>query len=174
MNEREIYWIKYYDTYYKNNRGYNMTYGGEYETHREKAIIGVSPYGEEYHFKSASEAERVLTSIYNDSFNHSHISNVCNGKCKSHKGWTFYFSDEEGKKIVPQYEGNRGRMNRPVIAIKIDTLEKIVYPSAAQASRDLEIGKTSISRCLRGLKPQADGYKFVYYEREEENGIKNC
>lgn len=53
-------------------------------------------------------------------------------------------------------------------------LEKIVYPSAAQASRDLEIGKPSISRCLRGLKPQADGYKFVYYEREEENGIKNC
>ena len=151
-----------------------MTYGGEYETHREKAVIGVSPYGEEYNFKSAAEAERVLSSIYNDSFSHSHISHVCNGKRKSHKGWTFYFSDEEGKKNIPQYEGNRGKMNRPVIAIKMDTLEKTVYPSAAQASRELGIDKTSISKCLRKLKPQAGGYEFIYYEREEENGIKNC
>lgn len=36
------------------------------------------------------------------------------------------------------------------------------------------VDKTSISKCLRGLKPQANGYKFVYYEREEENGIKDC
>ena len=70
--------------------------------------------------------------------------------------------------------GRGGRRNRPIISIKMDTLEEKIYPSAAQASRDLEIDKTSISKCLRGLKPQAGGYKFVYYEREEENGIKDC
>lgn len=174
LNEREIYWIKYYDSYYKNNKGYNMTYGGEYETHREKAIIGVSPYEEEYIFKSAAEAERVLSSMYNDIFSHTHISQVCNGKRKSHKGWSFYFSDENGEKIIPQYEGQRGRKNKPIISIKIDTLEQKTYPSAAEASRQLGVDKSSISKCLRGLKPQANGYKFVYYEREEENGIKDC
>lgn len=45
---------------------------------------------------------------------------------------------------------------------------------AAEASRQLGVDKSSISKCLRGLKPQANGYKFVYYEREEENGIKDC
>lgn len=29
LNERERYWIKYYDSYIKNNKGYNCTYGGE-------------------------------------------------------------------------------------------------------------------------------------------------
>lgn len=151
-----------------------MTYGGEYETHREKAIIGVSPYEEEYIFKSAAEAERVLSSMYNDTFSHTHISQVCNGKRKSHKGWSFYFSDENGEKIIPQYEGQRGRKNKPIISIKIDTLEQKTYPSAAEASRQLGVDKSSISKCLRGIKPQANGYKFVYYEREEENGIKDC
>lgn len=28
LDSREIYWIKYYDTYYLNNNGYNMTEGG--------------------------------------------------------------------------------------------------------------------------------------------------
>jgi predicted transcriptional regulator with HTH domain len=53
-------------------------------------------------------------------------------------------------------------------------LEQKTYPSAAEASRQLGVDKSSISKCLRGLKPQANGYKFVYYEREEENGIKDC
>lgn len=151
-----------------------MTYGGEYETHREKAVIGVSPYGDEYIFKSATEAERVLSSMYNDIFSHTHISQVCNGKRKSHKGWSFYFSDENGEKIIPQYEGQRGRKNKPIISIKIDTLEQKIYPSAAEASRQLDIDKTSISKCLRGIKPQANGYKFIYYEREGENATKDC
>lgn len=53
-------------------------------------------------------------------------------------------------------------------------MEQKTYPSAAEASRQLGVDKSSISKCLRGIKPQANGYKFVYYEREEENGIKDC
>lgn len=29
LDERERYWIKYYDSFIKNNKGYNCTYGGE-------------------------------------------------------------------------------------------------------------------------------------------------
>ena len=29
LNEKEQYWIKYYNSYIKNNKGYNCTYGGE-------------------------------------------------------------------------------------------------------------------------------------------------
>lgn len=29
IDYREIYYIQYFDTYYKNNKGYNMTYGGQ-------------------------------------------------------------------------------------------------------------------------------------------------
>lgn len=173
LNEREIYWIKYYNTYYKNGNGYNMTYGGEFETHREKAIIGISPLGEEYHFKSATEAERVLSSLYSDNFSHTHIGSVCSGNRKSHKGWIFYYSNESGEKIIPEYKGSRSRMNRPVVSINIATLEEKIHLSAAQASKDLGVDKSSISKCLRGLKPQAGGYKFVYYERKEDNAVSN-
>lgn len=32
LNEREKYWIKYYDTYYTHDKGYNLSYGGEGNT----------------------------------------------------------------------------------------------------------------------------------------------
>ena len=79
MNDVEIYWIKYYDTYVN---GYNSTLGGESGkvTHCRKFRL-MSPDGEIYESENVSKfcREHCLLS--------SEISSVLNGRCKSHKGW---------------------------------------------------------------------------------------
>lgn len=36
IDEREIYWIKYFDSYYTSGKGYNMTKGGKWSTSAQK------------------------------------------------------------------------------------------------------------------------------------------
>lgn len=51
-----------------------------------------------------------------------------------------------------------------VEVIKCDKKGNIVctYPSIAEASRDTGILQTHISRCARGKRPSAGGYKWKY------------
>ncbi|MEY4332404.1 MAG: hypothetical protein RLZZ196_1142 [Bacteroidota bacterium] len=79
LNEREFYWIEYYDTY---NNGYNSTHGGDggYVTHcREYKLM--SPWGEIIEGSNIMELSRKYQ------LNSSEICNVLNKKIKSHKGW---------------------------------------------------------------------------------------
>ena len=48
--------------------------------------------------------------------------------------------------------------------IKLDREENIIctYPSIADASRDTGILQTHISRCARGKRPSAGGFKWKY------------
>ena len=171
LNEREIYWIKKFDTFYKNEKGYNMTIGGSQVSDKRKAIIAISPLQEEYLFPSITDAETTLSHLFNKNF--SHISCVCSGARKSHHGWVFYYLDENGDRIIPNYSGDRPRKNRTVVATNLKTQEQTIFSSAADASRKLNIGKTNISKCLRGIWTNTKGYKFEYLEERKSNNENN-
>jgi len=79
LDDKEFYWIRYYNTYYD---GYNSTHGGDggYVTHCRKYKL-MSPWREIF------EGENVMKFCREQNLNHCEIISVLNKKIKSHKGW---------------------------------------------------------------------------------------
>jgi group I intron endonuclease len=79
LDDIEIYWIKYYDTYIN---GYNSTLGGKSGkvTHCRKFSL-MSPSGEIYELENISKFCREYNLIPSE------ISSVLSGRCKSHREW---------------------------------------------------------------------------------------
>lgn len=79
LDEREFYWIDYYNTY---SNGYNSTHGGDggYVTHCKKYRL-MSPSGKIY------EGENIDKFCRERNLSSSEISSVLTGRVKSHKGW---------------------------------------------------------------------------------------
>lgn len=57
----------------------------------------------------------------------------------------------------------RGRAARPLIATVIETGERELYRSGAEASRILGIDRANIVRCAQGKQYQTGGRKWEYY-----------
>lgn len=79
LNDREIYWIDYYDTYYS---GYNSTFGGDggFVTHCNKYRL-ISPWGELF------EGENISKFAREQNLDRRDVSSIVNGYVKSYKGW---------------------------------------------------------------------------------------
>lgn len=92
LNEREQYWINYYDSY---NNGYNMTIGGDTSTnHKEKKVKQYDINGKFIaEYNSIREASRVTN------IDHSLIMRCCKRKMK-HAG-EFLWSYSENEPIIP-------------------------------------------------------------------------
>lgn len=90
LDEREIYWINYFDSL---KNGYNSTIGGEGGINPDtyKSFIIMSPSGEIVSGKNSKEfcIENNLTE--------SSFSQVLTGKLKSHKGWKLPETKVTGK-----------------------------------------------------------------------------
>lgn len=54
----------------------------------------------------------------------------------------------------------------PIIKCDLEGNEICTYPSIAEAYRDTGVQQTHISRCARGKRPTAGGYKWIYKENE--------
>lgn len=77
-----------------------------------------------------------------------------------------YFKDEDIEKA------NAARRT-PVVAVDLQTGEKIEYISQQEAARDLGMTQSSISRVLRGLSRHAHGYYFYYANDPKEIDVRN-
>lgn len=82
------------------------------------------------------------------------ISNACLGSLKSAKGYLWAYLP-----ICPEVEDKRSKM---VYQYSLDGLLLATFNSAREASKQLGIGLSSITRCCRGERKQASGYKFSY------------
>lgn len=153
LNEKEIYWIKYYDSCHK---GYNSTDGGDdtntykYRTKEEMNITkekirqtklgGKNPMsvkvkcknektGDEYHFDSLSEMQDFLGGD-----NHNFISRRCRGEVKTlwNGIWNIAYEENEYFEMTPYKKNGRARR----VQIKqISTNEIQEFPSMAAAER---------------------------------------
>ena len=153
-NEREKYWIQYYNCY--GNNGYNMTSGGDGgqgELFR-KPVMQYSLLGEFIkEYESASEAARQL-----DVFK-SNLTAACRGETSQCGGFQWKYKNDPREikpiakangKLVAQYDKN-------------NTFIKI-YTSAKEASDITGIGVGSIRHCCNGRSKSAGGYIFKYLE----------
>lgn len=82
------------------------------------------------------------------------ISNACLGSLKSAKGYFWSYTPE-----YPKVEEKRSKI---VYQYSLDGLLIGEFSSAREASKQLGIGWSSITRCCRGECKQTSGYKFSY------------
>lgn len=82
------------------------------------------------------------------------ISNACLGSLKSAKGYLWAYLP-----ICPEVEDKRSKI---VYQYDLDGLLLATFSSAREASKQLGIGLSSITRCCRGERKQTSGYKFSY------------
>ena len=151
LNEREIYWISYYDSF---NNGYNMTLGGEacngtndkivYQYDLSGNLIG--------EYKSAHEAARILNIQFTN------ICKTCRGERKTAGGFHWSYSKEA--KIPPIKTKLLG--DGTVIQYTKDGEFIAEYSSAAEAQKQTGIQRTVIGLVCKGKGKTAGGYVWKY------------
>ena len=104
LDEKEIFWIDYYDSYYN---GYNCTKGGSRNAdHFKKKVYYYALTGELLgSFESVKEAGEKL------SIPSPLISNCCLGKAKSTHGFQFSYKEENKGPFKQQKEKQREQHN---------------------------------------------------------------
>ena len=150
LDEREIYWIDFYDSYYN---GYNCTKGGSRNVdHFKKKVYYYNLKGQYLgEFESVKEAalklEIMPLSIYN----------CCSGKTKTSHGYQFSYI-KETKGTIQQAEG----MAKIVGQFSKDGKLIRTFPSASDAARIMKVSKYSISDCCRGRQKTSAGFIWKY------------
>lgn len=143
LAQKEIHYIEAYDTF---RNGYNSDRGGGFK----KTI-----YQFEYNNPEPIATYQTLEEAGN-SVNASRktISNACLGSLKSAKGYLWSY--------VPEYPNVEDKRSKKVYQYSLGGVLINEFNSAREASRQLGIGLSSITRCCRGERKQTSGCKFRY------------
>lgn len=144
LDEREKYYIGIYDSYFKNNKGYNMTRGGDGGLKQDYSLI---------------------CNLWNDGLAISDIAKEIKGSRNTVKNilrcCNVGYSEQEARR--------RGTLKKCVYIERRDLDGNLIdiWQSSREAERTLGIDHTSISDCCNYLIRQAGGYKWRYAERSE-------
>ena len=148
LNEREIFWIDYYDTF---NNGYNLTKGGQSSGELLKKKVSMYDFDGNYirTFDSIEEAAE---------FSNTHKSKICNC-CKYNRkaagGYQWRYADDKSK-VLPYKRTNT--LTKAVEQYSLDGNYLATYKSMAEAARLLNKSVTGISGCVRERQKTAYGY----------------
>ena len=155
LNEREEYWINYYNSY---SNGYNETSGGNRPLHTTcNHIIEAYDLDGNYikEYSSISAAARELHCEA------SLISAVIKGRRPTAKGYQFKEKDDD--RIITKFiKKKSGPIGKAVI--QLDKEDNIIaeYISASEAARQTGLLSQNISGVCRGLKKTCGGFKWKY------------
>lgn len=179
LNQKEIYWIKYYNSF---EEGYNSTFGGEggntyckksqkemdniKEKIRETKIGGKNPNarkikcknvktGEELLFDSAADVQR-----YFNHGNHNFVTRRCNHavRCLWQGEWSIAYAEDDYDEKVTKEKNNRKSTH--IKLIDLQTNKEYEFPSYASAERYFNLPKKSISS-----KAYLKGEEFIHLNR---------
>lgn len=134
VSNREIYWIRYFNTYHN---GYNATKGGDGSKYLDYNLI-IKTYNE---LKNQAEVARQLN-ISVDSVHNILVAN--------------------GVTILESKEVSQKAFSKPVAQLDKKTLEVIkIYPSVIAAENELGIQRHIAAVC-NGKRKTAGGYSWKY------------
>lgn len=152
LDEREKYWISYYDSYLN---GYNSTTGGHqgYEfTEEIRYKMGSGNRGKKL---SEEEIEKRVNPLRGRNQPQEEIerrSEKLRGKKRT---------PEQRKHISDSLKGRIAHNRRPVYQYKDGVLVE-TYQSLKSSAKETSIGIGRINRCCLGLISCVDGYEFTY------------
>lgn len=158
LNEREEYWISYYNTLYKNGKGYNMTKGGQnapetlkhicYQYNRDGTFIQA--------YESISEASR---SVMGDSTGESNIQKVLSNEINMAYGYRW--SDIYYDRLQPILN-NYTEAKKEIYQYNLDGSFVKKYDSVKEAARQLKKSQGNISSAATGKRKTAYGFIWSY------------
>lgn len=169
LNKKEEFYIRYFNSHWKDGYGYNMSYGGENSpdvTYRPVRAYplnedGYPIYEQKITFKSISSAHEYLKNKYKKNFNIPNIVAICQGKKYSIFNYTFCYIDENNEDIPTGYKGyltqKEARQNNikkchDAVSIPIVLIspwdEEFYYDSIKQACREHHIDSKTINKIL--------------------------
>lgn len=143
LDEREIYWIKQYNSY---ENGYNATLGGGGNARRDYQKI-IDLYKEHQNATKVAEIIGCERHLICRILKANHIEVISSAE----------IIKRDKSKMIGQYNKN--------------TLELLkIYPSAMEAGRQIGNNGASahIIKCANGNRKSAYGYVWRYIEKEEE------
>lgn len=162
LNEREKYWIKYYDTF---NNGYNLTEGGDHDNHLQKW----KENNPEMAIESAKRGYNLMRQILeqNPEKDKQRQEKAIRGMKKyveehkeewSQHSYETYLKHKE--QVDKQFAEFHKQQSKKVICIETG----MIYPSTSEAGRQTKISQSNISACCRGQRQSAgkdkDGNKL--------------
>lgn len=168
INQKEKYWIAYYQTTDR-NKGYNLTQGGEgiwgfSHTEETKKKIGLAN-GKPVLcletgaiFNSASEADRAIGATAG-----------CVSQAILHKGtalgkhWIYYtgecLSKEARDSLIQSMDSKQYTVQRKKV-LCVET--NVIYNSVMEANRKTGINNRNIGSCCNGKRERAGGYHWQW------------
>lgn len=149
LQEREKYWIKYYNSY---STGYNETLGGDGAPGAvDKPVVQYSLKGEYIQdFPSIAEAVRI-TGIKN-------ISGVCNNKKKTAGQYQWFFKGQENPKDYTKVP--RGQ-SKPIEQYTLDGKYIKTFISISEAQKALNVKTFSnIAQASKDFSKSAYGFRW--------------
>lgn len=155
LDEKEKYWIKYYNSCNK-KIGYNILTGGSvgYQSMRSFSICQYNLEGKFIkEFNSANEAARELKIINGQAL----IGRCCKHKCQS--AYNFIWRYKEDKTDLFNYNKNIQEKKIYQYDLKGEYLSK--YNSVNEASYKIGVSCSVISSALHNSTPTAGGYQWT-------------
>ena len=154
LDEREMYWIKFYKTKVEDG-GYNLTDGGDTNSQRQRKRVYRYTLSGEY----IDEFESIADAAWELNTNDSGISKALNKILNQSHGyrWSFIKYDH----LPDDYKSN----SKEIKQYSKDGKYIRTFSSARQAA--IEVGKnpkgvSNISAVARGIRETAYGYKWSY------------
>lgn len=187
LNEREKYWINYYDAT-NSDEFYNIANGGTggntkcgytadeltiSEAIRIKAIREGFKHKSGEDFPQAKLKKEQVTDIINSLLSGSYHTDLARkynvsvstiNDIASHKTWKSLTDGIVFPTITREMVGKRSAKScsKPVIAYNKDMDMIGEYPSAREAGKSLGVGYRLVSQVCNGEKPSAHGYIFMF------------
>lgn len=144
LDDREKYYIKLYNSYYKNGGGYNLTRGGD---------------------GALKQDYQLICDLWNDGLTISDIAKKVHGSRNTVKNILKIceadYSEEEARR--------RGTLKKCIPIERRSMLGEFidVWPSSKEIERKFGIDHSSVIDCCNYLVRYAGGYKWRYAERSE-------
>lgn len=158
LNDREKYWISYYNTYY---HGYNETSGGEGK-HSSGKKKPVAQYDLDGNFIAVYESELDAERKLGIKSKASNISRACSGQAYMSNGYQWRFVTNN-----IDYKNNIGKCPKKALYTKINKVAQCdletheiiqVFNSISEASRITNVDRRSISAVCNGRYKSSGGY----------------
>lgn len=165
LNEREIYWINYYDTY---NNGYNSTTGGQALNNSPSKIILQYGLNGQYiqMFESADKAAEAING------NSVSIRQCCNSNSynKSYGGYQWKYFELNFPMTIESVKGTVGRVGQKILQYdkRGNLLNK--FANVSEAAQLSNVSRRSISFACTKEQDSAGGFQWRYEDDKDIPG----